>query len=306
MREETISKAIGKIAEHHIEEALCFENKEQIVSWNGRAFQNAAACIALVMLTLLGATTIVFASNERFRNAAVKLFSGFTEDDEAQIENGHMTGRLDKTDVLLTFLDDFNKNHPGEEKVKYNNGYEYRFLEEKNGSITAVVTCESDKFLLVIMEQQNIKEEVKAWNVVSYQYISSGQGEELLELCPESSDITGEDEGVQENPMDSVIKADKQHAKIYNALHKEKIILLTGKETRALRKMLNAYEYDENALWGGEDYNIIVKTDTCTYMMTEDGYVVGENKGTGEIIFRLKENDLGEILSLLDKYEIFH
>lgn len=307
MREDRISKVIGKISEHHIEEALWFEHKGQIIPQKGRTFQNAAACIAIVMLTLIGATAVVFASSEKFRNAAVKLFSGFTENDVALMEHGHMTGKLDKTDVLLTFLDAFNQNNTQGERAKNHNGYEYRFLEEKKGSITAVVTCESDKYLLVRMEQQDIEGEVKAWSVVSYQFISSGQAGELLESCPEYPDITGEDGGGAESPMDSVIKADEKYAKIYNVLHKEKIILLTEDETKALRKMLNAYEDDENPLWAAEDYNILIKTDKSTYMISENGYVVRKKLDKYKsIIFQLKENDLEEILSLLDKYGILY
>ena len=309
MKKEKISKVIGEIAEHHIEEALNYDQKQYPHFGHWKTFQKAAACIALIIIGLVGTTGIAFAASKDFRNVVIHLF-GFTKEEKKEIENGHMTGKLDKIDTLLTFLDEFNNKNM--EKVKYNNGYEYKFLEENNGHVDVIVVCESDKYrLLVSMKQESIAEGVMGWYAASYQMISSEQAEELIMSStqnPENTEKTEEEQDdVDHNANDNVLKADKEHAKICNGLHKEEenIISLTKKETQDMIELFESYEHDDNTVWGDGLNKFFILFDKSKYYMTESGYVLGEKEGEGKhISFKLTKKDLEKVMSLFHKYGI--
>ena len=67
----------------------------------------------------------------------------------------------------------------------------------------------------------------------------------------------------------------KQHGKIYNALHKEEVnvITLTKEETMEFKSILESYKNDEIG-WEGQDYNYIILFDDVDYMITADGFVI--------------------------------
>lgn len=304
MKKEKISKVIGEIAEHHIEEAANYEDKSYTLFAHWNTFQKAVACIALIIISLIGSTGIAFAANKDFRNVVINLF-GFTEEEKNEIENGHLTSKLNETDTLLTFLDEFNaKNMGNGEKVKFDAGYDYTFLKDNDENINAVVVCESDKYrLLVTMKRQSIAEGVMGWYVASYQIISSKQAEEFIQSASQILKTGEKDETVKTNP--NVITADKLHGKIYNALHKEaeNIISLTEEETQDMKKIFDSYKHDENEYGDGTLNKFIIKFNDSDYMMTEGGSVTGtrENKG---IAFQLTKKDLEKVMSLFQKYKI--
>lgn len=308
MKKEKISKVIGEIAEHHIEEAANYEDKSYTFFGYWNTIQKTVACIALIIITLIGSTSVAFAANKDFRNAVINLF-GFSKEEKNEIENGHLTGKLDKTDTLLTFLDEFNAKDMGNgKKVKFDAGYDYTFLRDNGENVNAVVVCESDKYwLLVTMKQESIAEGVMGWYVASYQMISSKQAEELIQSASQILKIGEEEETVNVNP--NVITADKLHGKIYNASYNalhydEKIIIsLTEKETQDMKKIFNAYKNDENEYGDGTLNKFIVKFDDANYMMTEGGSIAGR-KGNKSIAFQLTKEDLEKVMSLFQKYKI--
>lgn len=160
MNKEKISTALGEIADKHI------------------TFKKAAACIALIIASSLGVTGITFAANADFRNAVVKLFSSFSEEEKISIRNGHMTSSLDMEDALIEFLHNFNDKNMGHgEKVQYG---DYKFLKESIENVNVIVACESVQYkLLVNMKGEEIEDGVMAWKAASYQLISSKEADKL-------------------------------------------------------------------------------------------------------------------------------
>lgn len=306
MKKEKISKVIGEIAEHHIEEALKYENEKYTPFGHWTIFQKAVACIALIIITLIGSTSIAFAANKDFRNVVINLF-GFSKEEKNEIENGHLTGKLDKTDTLLTFLDEFNAKDMGNgKKVKYDAGYDYTFLRDNGENVNAVVVCESDKYwLLVTMKQESIAEGVIGWYVASYQIISSKQAEELIMSYSQNPENAERTENEQGNVDYNTIKANNIQGKIYNALHKEEenIISLTEEETQDMKKIFDSYKHDDNEYGDDELCKYIILFNNSKYMMTENGFVIGE-KENKSIIFKLSTEDLEKVMSLFQKYKI--
>jgi len=237
MKKEKISKVIGELADRHIEDALYCEKKIFFEGW-GR-WKKAAACAALAAVCILGMAGIAFASNVKFREIVVTFISSFSEKEKEEIRDGHATASLDRIDVLIGFLHDFNDNNMGDgEKVQYGeNGFDYIILETNKTSTDIIVTCESEQLkLLVKIKEEEIEKGIKAWKIASYQFISCKEADRLLKMFPEESQIPAnarESNKTKNEPKDSVISASKQRGKIYNALHKEKenIITLTIEET---------------------------------------------------------------------------
>lgn len=305
MKNENIAEVIGKIAQRHIEEAARYDTGFYVPAGSWKPLQKTAACIAVIVLALVGSSGIAFAASIEFRNAVLKLFSGFTEKEKAEMEHGHLTGKTDKTDTLLVFLDKFNAENMGNgKKVKFDDGYDYTFFNDGDGNICAAVVCESDEYrLLVNMEQENTAQEAMGWYVSSCQFISKEQAEELLRsrILKQSED--------KETAADYGIKAEKSCGKIYNALHNaqhpgEKIVIsLTEKETQDLKKILDAYRHDENEYGDGTINKYAVKFDDADYMITENGSVSG-TRNHKAAAFQLTGKDLEKVMALFHKYGI--
>lgn len=307
MKKEKISQVIGELADRHIEDALYWEQHMFFGGW--RRWQKVAACVALIGICLFSVTSIAFASSVEFRKMVVKFVSSFSEEEKLQIENGHATTSLDKIDVLVEFLHDFNDNDMGNgEKVKYSeDGFEYVILEENNKNVKILVDCESEQLkLLVNIGGEEIDGGIQGWKVASYQLMSCEEADKLLESFSGKHQIsTNESEDdVWTKGKDGVISASKQHGKIYNALHKEKdnIITLTKEETIEFKSAFESYKDDEVG-WEGQDYNYIILFDEVSYMITEDGFVIKEEKNT-TTAFKMESKDLKKVMELFERYKI--
>lgn len=308
MKREKISMVIGELADRHIEDALYCEKHMFFGGW--RKWQKAAACAALIAFCFFSITGIAFTSNAEFRKMVVKFVTSFSEEEKTQIRNGHATASLDKTDVLIEFLHDFNDHNMGNGvRVQYSeSGFDYVVLEKNSKNVNVIVTCESEQLkLLVNMKEEEIEEGVQAWKIVSYQLISCEEADELLKSFSEGYQIAmieRDNDKTEDNPKDSVISASKQYGKIYHALHKkeENIITLTKEETIELQSIFKSYTNDETG-WEGQDYHYIVLFDKVDYMMTEDGFVIKENENITSA-FKMKSRDLKKVMSLFERYKI--
>lgn len=328
MKKEKISAVIGDIASRHIEEALDYgQAYQEPVYW--KRIKKAAACAALVIIALSGAFVIAYSANAGFRGMVTRLFSGFSEEEKILIENGHMTGNLDKTDTLIGFLHNFNDNDMGNgEKVKSgDDGFEYKFLEENIDSANIIAACESGQYsLLINMKGTETGDGVMAWKVASYQLVSYEEAEQMTGRYfpePENAQKTKEAKETKkpdetENPMDSVIRASKRHARIYNTPYydkahnivERKIASLSEEETEEARKIFDKYQNDNDGEMS--DINLIIVFDKREYVITEEGWVtesvVHKNGLSGKEIkiFKMTKKDLQKIMSLFDKYKIPH
>lgn len=305
MKKEIISDIIGNLAERHIEEALNYE--EKLFCKNRKSLSNAAACVAAIMIGILGTTAIAFAANKDFRNTIIQFVSGFSEEETGQINNGHMTMNLDKEDMLIEFLHGFD-NKETDAKLKYDeNGFEYIFQEDNANNIKAVVSCESEDVYLIVNIEKTEIEGVSAWKVKSYQFVSSAQVDEMLSDSAKKDIEVREESGDGQNgtETDGVIKATEKCGKIYNALHKgeKDIAELTAKETERVKSILEKYKKDDEEGWDGENYNYIILLDNQDFMMTSEGEMIKEEKGK-TIGFKITDKDLKVIKELFHKYKI--
>lgn len=308
MKKEKISEVIGELADRHVKDALCCEQNIFHRGWE--RWQKAVACAALIVICFFSMTGIAFASNAELRKMIVAFISSFSKEEKEEIKNGHTTTSLDKIDVLIDFLHDFNDNNMGNgEKVKYDEyGFEYVILEENSENVNAIVTCESNQIkLLVNMKGEEIDEGVQAWKIASYQLISCEDANKFLESFSEehqTSEKMGKADEIQNEAQNSVISASKKHGKIYNALHKEKenIITLTEDETIEFKTIFKSYTNNEIG-WDGQDYNYIILFDEVIYMITEDGFVIKEYKNDTSA-FKMSNQDLKTVMSLFERYKI--
>ena len=311
MKRKKISQIMGELADRHIEDALYCGQRMFSSRW-----KKIAACVALVGISFFGVTGIAFAANDGFRKMVVTFFSDFSTEEKQQIRDGHGTVSMDETEVLVQFLHDFNELDWGNGvKATYgDNGFDYIVAEEDSKNIVAIVTCESETLkLLVKLKGEEIERGVLAWKVSSYQMITHDKADELLKSLMEKTQnaaVGEKDTEIRENWEDAseknMILADRQHGKIYHALHKEKknIITMTPKETAKWQSILGAYENDE-AGWEGQDYNYIVLFDQVSYMISEGGYVVKEDeKKHTTSAFKMNRRDLKQIMKLYDRYKI--
>ncbi|MCM1179741.1 MAG: hypothetical protein NC347_05770 [Clostridium sp.] len=308
MKREKISMIIGELADRHIEDAL---HCEQHTLWRGwRKWQKAVACVALATFCFFSVTGIAYASNVEFRKMVVKFVSSFSEEEKEQIKNGHETTSLDKIDVLVDFLHDYNEHNWGNGvKVKYaENGFDYIVFEKNNQNVNIIVTCDTEQFkLLVNMGGEEIEGGTQAWKVASYQLLSNEEADELLKSFSKETPratVEEENDATSGNSEDSVISAGRQHGKIYNALHKEKenIKTLTEKETQEFKSILGSYVNDETG-WDGQEYNYIILFDDASYMMTVDGFVIKEEKNATSA-FKMNARDLEEVVNLFERYKV--
>ena len=310
MKQEKISKIIGELADHHIEDALYCKKQRFFDEW--KRWQKAAACVALIIFCSFSMTGIAFASNAGFREMVVTFVTGFSEKEKEQIKNGHETICLDRTDVLIDFLHSFNDNDMGNgEIVTYSkNGFEYVFLDESDSNVNVLVTCESEQLkLLVNMKGEELDGGVRAWKIASYQLISCEEADELLKAFSGESGIsteegTGQTGQTWEEAENSVISASGKYGKIYHAMHKEKehIITLTTEETIELKSVFAGYTNDETG-WEGQEYHYIIRFEKVRYMMTKDGFVIREDEDAAST-FRMNRKDTKKVMNLFRQYHI--
>lgn len=311
MKKEKISKVIGELADRHIEDALYCEKYLFFEGW--RRWQKVVACVALISFCLFGMTGIAFAANADFRKMVVTFVSGFSEKEKEQIRKGHETTSLDRTDVLVEFLHDYNDNNMGNGvKAKYGeNGFDYIVLEEGSKNVNIIVNCESEQLkLLVNLRGEEMEGGLQAWKIASYQMVTCEEADGLLKSFSGKPSIPAdeaEDAEMQNESKDSqnsVITASKEHGKIYHALHKEKenIITLSEEETTEVKSIFGGYADDELG-WEGQDYNYIILFDEVEYVITEDGFVIKEDNNATSA-FKMKGQDLKKVMELFERYKI--
>lgn len=307
MNREEISAMIGNMADRHINEALEYENHMFLNS--KRIWKKIAAAAAIFMIGVTGIGTITFAANVDFRNAVIQFISHFSEKEKNDIREGHLTANLSKEDALHIFLYQLQKEG---KQLKYGeNGFDYTFIEENSVDAKAIIACKNEKeYLLVELAGSEIEPEVFAWKVKSYQKITSGQAENLLS-SNEKRAVLDEQEWTEEDAkkaQDNVIKATEKKGKIYRAINKNNIAVLTEEETALLVSMFEQYkEDDDNAWWGHGDSNndYVILLPGQDIMLTKKGYVIRDTTGSETIAYILKADDLKRVKKILIKYNVW-
>lgn len=218
-------------------------------------------------------------------------------------------------DTLIEFIHNFNDKDMGHgKKATYG---DYTFLKENTNNVNVIVNCESDQYkLLVNMKAEEIEKEVMAWKVTSYKFILSEEAEEMISLHYSDTDVKKTQEPSKtKNPRDSIIKASKNRAKIYNTPYYDKsqnivdrkVVSLSLKETKKMRKMLEKYK-DSGIEWNFSKISLMVMFNDKEYLISEEGLVLCSMVDTYKKVktFKMTKKDITKTLSIFDKYQIPH
>lgn len=137
---------------------------------------------AVVALFLLGSFGTVYAASPVFREYIHSLlFPLYAPDEMISIENGHMTGSFDVVDVLLSFLDKFNRNDFGNEITALKeDGYHYRLFAQDEDRILAFVDSNMvGECIAVYMERIAYESTEGIWQVTGYQILEKSMAEDM-------------------------------------------------------------------------------------------------------------------------------
>ena len=115
-------------------------------------FRKTAIGFASSLILLLGSFGTAYAANPAFRDYVhLLLFPVYASDEFVSISNGHMTGAFDETDVLLSFLDRFNRAEFGNSITAVNeNGYHYGLFVKDDDRLQAFVESSVREYCIVV------------------------------------------------------------------------------------------------------------------------------------------------------------
>ena len=152
---------------------------------SGRRGIRRAARLALAAAAVLCVLTVTaFAASGSFRAAVTRLlFPAYGADELADIDGGHRTGSFDRTDVLNTFLEDFDREGLGDGfTMKLAGGFHKEVLEEdEDTAAVAVETSDPEVRVVVYLDRQAYSDTAGLWQVTGYRVENVATGETLHE-----------------------------------------------------------------------------------------------------------------------------
>ncbi len=258
--------------------------------------------VAAVVL-LLGSFVTAYAASPTFREYVHSLlFPIYTSDEIISIENGHMTGSFDEVDVLLSFLDKFNKAEFGNKiTAAWENGYHYSLFGQNENQIQAFVNSSIEEYSIVVyMERIEYESTEGIWQVTGYQILEKSTAENMKNQLEPYSDKPVE-ENISVSQEDTVIKGVEDAVIIYNMNEKKNVVSVNEDDGKVISDILNACDRSENIADGLFQY--VIKTNDTSYMFGSDGngMVNAAEKCWG---ITINENDLGVITALFEQYNV--
>ncbi|MCM1187698.1 MAG: hypothetical protein NC541_00190 [bacterium] len=145
-----------------------------------KLFRRFAVGAAVAAVLLAGSLGSVYAASPAFREYVRSLlFPLYTPEEIVSIENGHMTGSFDKTDVLLTFLDRFNKKEFGNSiTAAMENGYRYSLFVQNENQLLAFVDSSTEGYCIAVsMERIAYEDTAGIWQITGYQILEKSAAE---------------------------------------------------------------------------------------------------------------------------------
>ncbi|MCM1091166.1 MAG: hypothetical protein NC092_12870 [Butyrivibrio sp.] len=325
MKQEELFDAIGMIHSETIERNLWYikinntkamENNEKRYEVKLSAektkisglvqMRKIAACIAIATVLLIGSSGIAYAMVPSFRefiNAII--FPEYSTEEMVAIRDGHMTGAFDEQDVLLTFLDKFNKKEWGNEiTVPYENGYIYEMYCEDADSLVAFVDSSRNDFVVAVcIKKLEYAETSGIWQVEGYQVLRQADAQDWkASLTVYSSDAFGEQSGVQGSAASDAFVTAAEEVLLYNVNNKDKAISIEQEDAEYLVSLFESYSFEQIAFEGFAQY--VVKTENKKYLLDSQGHVVVDEDGI-QGMFRLNRKDFEDITSMFNRYGIF-
>lgn len=282
-----------------IQETMQTSRKSSI----GRKFRRLAVGFAAALVLLLGSFGTAYAASPAFREYVhLLLFPLYTSDEIVSIDNGHMTGSFDKIDVLLSFLDRFNKKEFGNAiTVKKENGYCYSLFVQNENQLMAFADCSIEGYCIVVyMEQRAYESTEGIWQVTGYQIVKNAVAENMKKQMEPYFD-TPADEIISLPQEDTMIKGTENSVILYNVNEKENVVSLNEEDCKVIRDILSTCDRHDDIKGGLFQY--VIKINDASYMFDSNGNGMIDSAGKHWGI-TISENDLSVIRTLFEQYHI--
>lgn len=188
-------------------------------------FRKFAVGAAALFILMLGSIGTAYAASPAFREYLHSLlFPVYTPEEIVSLDNGHMTGSFDLTDVLLSFLDRFNRGEfGGSVTALRKEGYHYSLYRENEDRLRAFVDSSIEgQCIVVYLERLEYEETEGIWQITGYQILEDTAADNMKGRLEPCSEVSAEDTGVpfaDENGSEDVsdgCKALSGEAAIYN------------------------------------------------------------------------------------------
>ncbi len=266
-------------------------------------YRRFAVGFAAAVVLLLGSFGTAYAANPAFREYVHSLlFPLYTSDKIVSIANGHMTGSFDKTDVLLSFLDKFNKEEFGNSiTVAKENGYHYGLFAQNENQLLAFVDSSVEGYCIAVYMERIAYEGTEGiWQVTGYQILEKPIAENMKNQLEPYSDKPAEDT-ISVPQEDIVIKGTKDSVIIYNVNEKKNVVSINEDDGKIISDILNVCDRNEDITGGLFQY--VIKINDTSYMFDSDGNGMVDAAGNRWGI-TINENELGVIKELFEQYNV--
>lgn len=258
---------------------------------------------ATVFILLMGSFGTAYAASPAFRDYVHSLlFPLYTSDEFVSIDNGHLTGAFDKTDVLLSFLDRFNRSE-FDNFVTAAKADDYRyslFAQDENRLQAFVDSSVAGYCIVVYMERLEYENTDGIWQVTGYRLLENAAAETAKSRLTPYSEPSLQD--VISTPQeDTSIKGTEDSVIIYNVNAKKKVASLGEDDGIMMRDLLNGCERLEN-IEGGQ-FQYVIKIKDVSYLFDSKGNgMIAESANHQGIV--IGEKELGVIAELFERYGI--
>lgn len=258
---------------------------------------------AAVFILLLGSFGTAYAASPAFRDYVHSLlFPLYTSDEFVSIDNGHLTGAFDKTDVLLSFLDRFNRSEFGNSITAAKaDGYRYSLFTQDENQLLAFVDSSLDGYCIVVyMERLEYDNTDGIWQVTGYQLLETNAAETAKSRLTPYSELSLQNM-ISTPQEDTSIKGTETSVIIYNVNAKKNVASLGEDDDRMIREILNNCARVENIEGGLFQY--VIKINDITYLFDSRGNgMIAESADHQGIV--IGEKELAVMLELFEQYGI--
>ncbi len=268
-----------------------------------RKFRHFGVGFAAAVVLLLGSFGTAYAASPEFREYIQSLlFPLYTSEEIVSIHNGHMTGSFDISDVLLSFLDKFNKKEFGNSiTAARDNGYHYSLFAQKENQVLALVDCSIEDYCILVYIKRIAYENTEGiWQVTGYQIIQRSTAQNMTEQLEVYSEKSAA-EIISLPQEDTVIKGMEDSVVIYNVNEKKNVVSINEDDSKIILDILDACGRNENISGGLFQY--VIKTNDTSYMFDSNGNGMVDAAGKRWGI-TISENDLAAIKTLFDLYNV--
>lgn len=266
-------------------------------------FRRSAIGFASSFILLLGSLGTAYAANPAFRDYVHSLlFPVYTSDEFVSISNGHMTGAFDETDVLLSFLDRFNRAEFGNSITAVNeNGYHYGLFVKDDNQLQAFVESSVREYCIVVyLERLEFESTEGVWQVTGYQILENSAAE-IMQSGLEAYIENLSEEMISVPEEDTTIKGYEGLVIIYNVNDKKNTVSLGEDDSQTIRGILDGCKREEYISGGLFQY--VIKVNGISYMLDSkgNGMVDDSAKHWG---ITVNASDLDVIMELFKTYDV--